>query len=204
MKISEFRKMIHEIIEQELTEMTTTSAAPCPATKFAFAKNKNRMKEIAKDKGKYTIVKDDPADSDSPNLQEHVGSTTLAPAPATKMAYDSNRAMRRALAEDKGKYTIIWDDAEDADDYARHALNENRYLTLKRDEAHTPRQKIGIAISEVNKRLMEIEDILRFHSRLKIETGLQSGNYWARTHKALIRIESHMTKLSNRIKTMRS
>ena len=179
MKASEFRKMVREIINQELKELTTTASAPAPATKFAFKKKKVE------------------------NLRE-IGTTGLASAPATKMAYDSSRAMRRALAEDKGKYTIIWDDADDLDNVARKVITENRYLDLKRDETRSPRQKIGMAISEVNKRLMEIEDILRFHSRLKTETGLQSSNYWARTHKALIRIESHMTKLSNRIKSMRS
>ena len=179
MKASEFRKMVREIINQELEELTTTSSAPALATKFAFKKKKIE------------------------NLHE-IGTTGLASCPPSKLAYDSSRAMRRALAEDKGKYTIIWDDADDSDEVGQRIISENRYLALKRDETHTPRQKIGIAISEVNKRLMEIEDILRFHSRLKTETGLQSNDYWARTHKALIRIESHMTKLSNRIKSMRS
>ena len=50
-----------------IREMTGTSAAPCPATKFAFG-NPEKMKKIAQDHGKYTIVKNDPADRSSTEM----------------------------------------------------------------------------------------------------------------------------------------
>tara|TARA_Y100001934_G_C12223689_1_gene711974 strand:- start:381 stop:929 length:549 start_codon:yes stop_codon:yes gene_type:complete len=68
---------------------------------------------------------------------------------------------------------------------------------------YTPRQKVGVAIREVNKLLNEVDKLLSVSSKFKIETSVDSNVYWKTTARYLSKIEDRLNGLSNKIKQMR-
>jgi hypothetical protein len=68
---------------------------------------------------------------------------------------------------------------------------------------YTPRQKVGVAIREVNKLLNEVDKLLKVSSKFKIETNVDSNVYWKTTARHLSKIEDKLNGLSHKIKQMR-
>lgn len=77
------------------------------------------------------------------------------------------------------------------------------YYPWRNDETQTPKQKIGRAISEINKQMTEVEKVVRRTQRLKNESGTANGELWNRTNKSLMKIESRMHRISQTIRNMR-
>lgn len=82
-------------------------------------------------------------------------------------------------------------------------INENYYYEYRNDTSKKPHQKIGEAISEVNKQLKLIERILRMNDRLKKEYGISNEALWKRTNHQLMKLEGKCTELAGRIREMR-
>jgi hypothetical protein len=82
------------------------------------------------------------------------------------------------------------------------ALNEN-YYAYRNDTAHQPHQKIGMAISEVNKQLKLIEKVLRYNLRLQKESGTSNDKLWKRTTHQMLKLESRLLELASRLREMR-
>ncbi len=87
----------------------------------------------------------------------------------------------------------------------RDGVNEggDPYYGWRNDETRTPKQKIGSAITEINKQLAEVEKVVKRTQRLKKETGTSNNALWNRTNKSLMKIESRMHKISQTIRNMR-
>lgn len=77
------------------------------------------------------------------------------------------------------------------------------YYPWRNDETQTPKQKIGRAITEINKQLTEVEKVVKRTQRLKKETGTSNNALWNRTNKSLMKIESRMHRISQTIRNMR-
>ncbi|KKL26011.1 hypothetical protein LCGC14_2399550 [marine sediment metagenome] len=77
------------------------------------------------------------------------------------------------------------------------------YYGWRNDETQTPKQKIGRAISEINKQLREVEKVVKRTQRLKKESGTANGTLWKRTNNSLMKIESRMHRISQTIRNMR-
>lgn len=77
------------------------------------------------------------------------------------------------------------------------------YYPWRNDETQTPKQKIGKAISEINKQLAEVEKVVRRTQRLKKESDTANGSLWKRTNNSLMKIESRMHRISQTIRNMR-
>jgi hypothetical protein len=82
------------------------------------------------------------------------------------------------------------------------SLNEN-YYQYRNDPSKTPHQKIGTAISEVNKQLKLIERVLKINQRLKKEYGVSNDALWKRTNHQMMKLEGKLIELAGRIREMR-
>lgn len=77
------------------------------------------------------------------------------------------------------------------------------YYHYKNDQSKLPHQKIGQAISEVNKQLKLIERVLRMNSRLKKEYGISNERLWKRTTHQMAKLEGKLVELAGRLREMR-
>lgn len=83
----------------------------------------------------------------------------------------------------------------DNDDDENEALNESRDLTSA--------QKIGHAISEINKQINMIERVVNESVRLKNESNMGSQHLWKRTSKTLARMESKILRVAKQIRELK-
>ena len=74
----------------------------------------------------------------------------------------------------------------------------NRYHQLRKDES-TPNQKIGIGIRNIRKQLSEMEKFVTWYSKIKVESDLDSADYWKRTQRHLGKIRERLQSLSEKI-----
>jgi len=81
-------------------------------------------------------------------------------------------------------------------------LQEN-YYEYRNDETRQPHQKIGQAISEVNKQLHLIEKIIRMNKRLQKETGTTDDKLWKRTRNQMVKLEGRLIELAGKLREMR-
>lgn len=81
-------------------------------------------------------------------------------------------------------------------------LNEN-YYAYRNDPSKLPHQKIGEAISEINKQFKMIERVLRMNSRLQKETGVSNDKLWKRTQHQMVKLEGKLVELAGRLREMR-
>jgi hypothetical protein len=79
----------------------------------------------------------------------------------------------------------------------------SKYYDFKTDETLSPRQKVGHSLRIVRKSLSEAEKLIDMNLRLKKEAGLQSKDYWKRTHDALTKIDERLVRLIGKVKNFR-
>lgn len=82
-------------------------------------------------------------------------------------------------------------------------LTENYYYEYRNDTTRLPHQKIGMAISELNKQLKLVERALRMNSRLKKEYGISNDKLWKRTKTQMAKLEGKLVELAGRLREMR-
>ena len=82
-------------------------------------------------------------------------------------------------------------------------LAENMYYEYRNDTSKLPHQKIGEAISEINKQMVQIERVLRMNARLKKEYGVSNERLWERTRRQMMKLEGRLTNLAGRLREMR-
>ena len=66
----------------------------------------------------------------------------------------------------------------------------------------TPSQTVNGTIKEVAKKLQEIEQLVRYTSRLKTESGIAGSTYGKSTHNALKKISERLLKISERVRSL--
>jgi hypothetical protein len=82
-------------------------------------------------------------------------------------------------------------------------LVENYYYEYRNDTTKLPHQKIGTAISEMNKQLKLVERALRMNARLKKEYGVSNDRLWKRTQHQMTKLEGKLVELAGRLREMR-
>lgn len=117
--------------------------------------------------------------------------------------YETPKAFRGTSAAGDTKAR---DNAEKAGYKIEGPLDEgrSRYRTYKEDQTFTTKQKIGKAISEINRSLFEIDRNLSMNSRLKTETSTQNTELWKRTTHALSKIEGRLLEMVRKIQELKS
>jgi hypothetical protein len=81
-------------------------------------------------------------------------------------------------------------------------LTEN-YYAYRNDETKQPHQKIGNAISELNKQIKLIERALTMNQRLQKESGISDNQLWKRTASQMVKMEAKLIELAGRLREMR-
>lgn len=70
------------------------------------------------------------------------------------------------------------------------------------DKNLSPERKVKSTIQEIAKKLQEIETLVNYNSKLKIESGVTSAAYGSNTTKALQKISERLIKISERVRSL--
>jgi len=224
-----FRKLVRELIKQELDEANSTASAGGQYnTPHAFGGSNKKGKK--KGKAGYTGGHSDPTigtanfNADDPKLrkesvnegQKRQASTILrkfdqAYIKFSREVRDVIKMMNRSTGDktagkiiDKAysKHLIPFDDLIQSWGRGQQEnphINEGRYHAWRNDDSMTPKQKIGMAMRETRDNLTELERVVKYNVKLKNELKVDSRDYWKTTHKALSKISERLVRLANKV-----
>ena len=78
------------------------------------------------------------------------------------------------------------------------------YKSYKKDPSLNSKQKVNGAITEISKKLLQIERILNRNIKLKSEQGLESDSYWKSTKGKIYKISERMNRIAAKMRTISS
>ena len=84
----------------------------------------------------------------------------------------------------------------------KKAMNELTYKDYKSDPSSTPKAKVNTAIKEINRKLYEIENIVRQNNKLKTEMGVSSDNYWKSSKARIGKIGERILRIGRQLKEL--
>ena len=116
-------------------------------------------------------------------------------------AYNTPKAFstpEQARKKKKMKYAGV---AESMDKKYEQLIESYKKFTLGNSKS-TPDKKVKETIKEVSKKLQEIEQLVRYSSRLKTESGLSREGYGPSVDKALTKISERLVKISERVRAL--
>lgn len=116
-------------------------------------------------------------------------------------AYNTPKAFstpEQARKKKKMKYAGV---AESMDKKYEQLIESYKKFALG-DSKSTPDRKVKETIKEVSKKLQEIEQLVRYSSRLKTESGLSRKGYGPSVDKALTKISERLVKISERVRAL--
>jgi hypothetical protein len=116
-------------------------------------------------------------------------------------AYNTPKAFstpEQARKKKKMKYAGV---AESMDKKYEQLIESYKKFALG-DSKSTPDKKVKETIKEVSKKLQEIEQLVRYSSRLKTESGLSREGYGPSVDKALTKISERLVKISERVRAL--
>lgn len=100
----------------------------------------------------------------------------------------------------KKKYK--WASVSEAMDKKYEKLIESYSKFATGNPKSTPSQTVNGTIKEVAKKLQEIEQLVKYTSRLKNESGIAGSSYGKSTHNALNKISERLLKISERVRSL--
>lgn len=115
-----------------------------------------------------------------------------------------DKAKRKKIPQSPNGLAVhsLWTHNDDEDGGLNEA--QSRYKTFKNDPTATPTQKIGRAITEINRQLTELSKVVEMSAKLKTETNTESSHLWKRTGKHLSRMENKILEISQRIRELKA
>ena len=200
------RKIVRELIQQELGEASTTGnldgGAGPPKTPYAFQskpkskKDKDKEDDMEKATG-YTKVNEAKF-----HVKTEIGSVIV------DASGKAEAMMKVAKALKKGRKGVI--DANrvglsKAKQVSQKLENvtEGKYHDWRNDESMSPKQKIGKSVREVRHALDALDKTIKMNVRLKNELNVDSRGYWKNTHKALQKISERLVKLATKVGSLK-
>lgn len=81
-------------------------------------------------------------------------------------------------------------------------LHEVSYNDYKRDDSLNSKQKVNIAIKEINRKLFDIERLVNQNVKLKKEMGVDNGQYWKSTKQRLGKISERILKVAHKFRDL--
>tara|TARA_A100000172_G_scaffold40662_1_gene24824 strand:+ start:1282 stop:2010 length:729 start_codon:yes stop_codon:yes gene_type:complete len=105
-----------------------------------------------------------------------------------------------AFGKKKRKYTYA--SVSEAMDQKYAAMIESYSKFSTGNPKLSPSQTVNGSIKEVAKKLQEIEQIVKYTSRLKNESGIAGSTYGKSTHSALRKISERLLKISERVRSL--
>jgi hypothetical protein len=194
----DLQEYIKQLVQQELDEMSVSGAAGGYLTPNAFAKKgqgKNAATKYAEKMG-FKLAKKSAMNNESnydKASQKGAPSGYTAASPYTAGGikgddYYKKESMKESLL------SII----------DQELLNEVTYGKFKKDvKFRTKSEQLHKAIREVKRKLVEIDRIVEYTSRMKQELSEEGGvNYWKATQKNVATISEMVNQLNNKIKSL--
>ena len=105
-------------------------------------------------------------------------------------------------AQAKKKKKMKYESVQRAMDQKYAAMIESYSKFATGNPKSTPSQTVNGTIKEVAKKLQEIEQLVRYTSRLKTESGIAGSTYGKSTHNALKKISERLLKISERVRSL--
>ena len=105
-------------------------------------------------------------------------------------------------AQAKKKKNMKYESVQAAMDQKYAAMIESYSKFATGNPKSTPSQTVNGTIKEVAKKLQEIEQLVRYTSRLKNESGIAGSTYGKSTHNALKKISERLLKISERVRSL--
>ena len=105
-------------------------------------------------------------------------------------------------AQAKKKKKMKYESVQRAMDQKYAAMIESYSKFATGNPKSTPSQTVNGTIKEVAKKLQEIEQLVRYTSRLKTESGIAGSSYGKSTHSALRKISERLLKISERVRSL--
>jgi hypothetical protein len=105
-------------------------------------------------------------------------------------------------AQAKKKKNMKYESVQDAMDQKYAAMIESYSKFSTGNPKSTPSQTVNGTIKEVAKKLQEIEQLVKYTSRLKNESGIAGSTYGRSTHNALKKISERLLKISERVRSL--
>jgi hypothetical protein len=208
-----FRKLIRELIKQEMEEANSTaSVGGSYNTPHAFggSNKKGKKKGKAGYKGGHedpTIGTDNFEPKDPKLRKESVKEArTINVEPNWEGMWRFFKQMAKTNPRDwkkmqrtMGSEWLKIDKMAQQKGWKSESVNEGKYHDYRNDDTMTPKQKIGMAMRETRDSLKELESIVKNNVRLKTELNVDSRSYWKNTHKALSKISERLVNLANKV-----
>lgn len=83
-------------------------------------------------------------------------------------------------------------------------LNEISYKEYKSDSTMSSKQKVNKAIHEVNRKMFEIESIIRRNLKLKQEMKVNNSEFWKSTQGKMYKISERLIRIAGQLKELNS
>ena len=178
----DIKEYIKSLVRELLDEMSTSGDAGAYSTPFAFTKKgqkSNAAIQTAKSQGMKLVPTGIPSDS---QVKDYKAIWNSAEKPKYKMYKES---LVKLIEQE--------------------LLNEVTYSKFKKDVKHrTKSEQLHKAIREVKRKLMEIDRIVEYTSRMKQELSEDEGgiSYWKTTQSNIGKISEMVNHLNNKIKNL--
>ena len=178
----DIKEYIKSLVRELLDEMSTSGDAGAYSTPFAFTKKgqkSNAAIQTAKSQGMKLVPTGIPSDS---KVKDYKAIWKSAEKPKYKMYKES---LVKLIEQE--------------------LLNEVTYSKFKKDVKHrTKSEQLHKAIREVKRKLMEIDRIVEYTSRMKQELREDEGgiSYWKTTQSNIGKISEMVNHLNNKIKNL--
>ena len=126
---------------------------------------------------------------------EEMSTTAGVPGYQTPFAFSTK-------AQAKKKKNMKYESVQAAMDQKYAAMIESYSKFATGNPKSTPSQTVNGTIKEVAKKLQEIEQLVRYTSRLKTESGIAGSTYGKSTKNALHKISERLLKISERVRSL--
>ena len=126
---------------------------------------------------------------------EEMSTTAGVPGYQTPFAFSTK-------AQAKKKKKMKYESVQKALDKKYAELIESYTKFANGNPKSTPSQTVNGTIKEVAKKLQEIEQLVRYTSRLKTESGIAGSTYGKSTKNALHKISERLLKISERVRSL--
>ena len=115
-------------------------------------------------------------------------------------AYMTPRAFGKA--DDDTVEALGYKRVQEAMDNKYERLIEGYKTFALSDPKMSPAKKVNASIKNVAKQLKEIEETIKYTSRLKTESGISHSGFGPSTSKALAKISERLIKISERVRSL--
>jgi len=115
-------------------------------------------------------------------------------------AYMTPRAFGKA--DDDTIEALGYKKVQEAMDIKYERLIEGYKTFALSDPKMSPAKKVNDSIKNVAKQLKEIEETIKYTSRLKTESGISHSGFGPSTSKALSKISERLIKISERVRSL--